>query len=72
MLRRRRRLLNHVVLGLNLRKNVSQPTTILANNDRDSVANDFLLTVQKTKEGISLATPPLPPSINVASFHRVR
>ena len=43
--------------------------TILANNDWESVANDSLLIVQKTKEGISLA--PLP-SINVASFHRVR
>ena len=31
--------------------------TILTNNDWDSIANDFLLTVQKMKAGKSLAPP---------------
>ena len=47
-------------------------TTILAKNTWDSVANVSLPIASKTKERKVLALPSFSPSINVASFHRVR
>ena len=63
--------LYYIFLHLHTPQSASFYSTILANNNWDSAANDSLLTVQKTKEEVSL-TPPSPPSINVASIHHVR